>query len=277
MQQINSNVHSKHITGKHPEHDGITLYAPSAIEGMRQAGKLASEVLDYLAQYIVEGVTTEKIDQLAHAFIIENRAIPAPLNYHGFPKSICTSVNHVVCHGIPSHKVLMDGDILNIDVTVIVNGWYGDSSRMFGIGKVPIQSQKLIQCTEKAMMAGIRAAQPGNYLGDIGYAVQSVAHAAGFSVVQEYCGHGIGHVFHAAPNVLHYGQPGTGVRLMPGMFITVEPMINAGKADVRLHSDGWTVFTRDKKRSAQFEHTIAITEKGVQLMTVTSDHDVDVV
>ena len=247
--------------------DGIELHDSASFAGMRKAGRLAAEVLDFITPYVVPEVPTEELDKLCHDYIIKNKAIPAPLNYKGFPKSICTSINHVVCHGIPGPKRLNDGDIVNIDVTVILDGWYGDTSRMYGVGKVPVKAQRLMDITYESMMAGIRAVRPGATLGDVGFAIQQVAEAERFSVVRDFCGHGIGKTFHAAPSVLHYGQPSTGPILAPGMFFTIEPMINAGAWQTKVLADGWTAVTRDKSLSAQFEHTIAVTEDGCEIFT----------
>lgn len=248
----------------------ITLHGPQEYEGMRKAGRLAAEVLDMMAEQVRPGVTTQHLNQLAHDMIVGAGAIPAPLNYRGFPKSICTSVNHVVCHGIPDDKKLKDGDIVNIDVTVIVDGWHGDTSRMFWVGKPKILAQRLTDVTYEAMMRGIEQVKPGATTGDIGHAIQTFAEKHNYSVVRDYCGHGIGKVFHAAPNILHYGKPGTGVELKEGMFFTVEPMVNAGKhATILSKHDGWTVTTRDKSLSAQFEHTIAVTKTGYEIFTAS--------
>jgi methionyl aminopeptidase len=223
-----------------------------------------------MAGQVRPGVTTQHLNQLAHDMIVGAGAIPAPLNYRGFPKSICTSVNHVVCHGIPDDKKLKDGDIVNIDVTVIVDGWHGDTSRMFWVGKPKILAQRLTDVTYEAMMRGIEQVKPGATTGDIGHAIQTFAEKHNYSVVRDYCGHGIGKVFHAAPNILHYGKPGTGVELKEGMFFTVEPMVNAGKhATILSKHDGWTVTTRDKSLSAQFEHTIAVTKTGYEIFTAS--------
>ena len=245
----------------------IKFHTPEEFEGMRRAGRLAAEVLDFITPKVVPGVTTGELDDLCHQFIIDRGAIPAPLNYRGFPKSICTSVNHVICHGIPGAKVLKEGDILNIDITVILDGWHGDTSRMFAVGEVSRKAERLIEVTYEAMMPGIHAAQAGNTLGDIGYAIQSYAEAERCSVVRDFCGHGLGRVFHDAPNILHYGRPGQGMVLRPGMFFTVEPMINLGKYHVRMLNDGWTAVTRDKSLSAQFEHSIGVTENGPEIFT----------
>lgn len=237
---------------------------------MRIAGKLAAEILDYITPFVKEGVTTEKLNQLCHDKIVGSGAIPAPLNYKGFPKSICTSVNHVICHGIPSEKKLKNGDIINIDVTVIVDGWYGDTSRMYYVGKPPVKAARLCQVTYEAMMLGIEQVKPGNKLGDIGFAIQSYVEAQGFSVVRDYCGHGIGRVFHDEPNVLHYGKKNSGLELQEGMFFTIEPMVNAGSYETILNKhDEWTVTTRDKSLSAQFEHTIGVTKTGFEIFTLS--------
>lgn len=235
---------------------------------MRKAGRFAAEVLDAVTRIIRPGMTTQEINDFCHKMIVDGGAIPAPLNYRGFPKSICTSVNHVVCHGIPGPKRLKEGDILNVDVTVILDGWHGDTSRMYWVGKIPKKAEILTQVTYEAMMRGIAQVQPGNTLGDIGHAIQSYAEAQGFSIVRDYCGHGVGRIFHAPPNVLHYGYPNTGMELQEGMFFTIEPMINVGGADTKLNeNDGWTVTTRDRSLSAQFEHTLAVTSTGYEIFT----------
>jgi methionyl aminopeptidase len=249
--------------------DEITIHRPEDFQGMRKAGKLAAQALDFITPYVKIGVTTQELDQLCHKFILDHGAIPAPLGYRGYPKSICTSINHVVCHGIPGDKKLLDGDILNIDVTVIVDGWHGDTSRMFAIGKVGVRAAKLIDTTYEAMMRGIEVVQPGATLGDIGYAIQSFAEKQGFSVVRDFCGHGLGKIFHCAPNVVHYGKPGQGLELKEGMFFTIEPMINAGRYEVKILSDGWTAVTRDKSLSAQFEHSIGVTANGYEIFTLS--------
>jgi methionyl aminopeptidase len=246
----------------------IKIHSPGDFEGMQKAGHLAARTLDFIEPHIKEGVTTQELNDLCHDFIISHKAIPAPLNYKGFPKSICTSVNHVVCHGIPGPKKLEKGDILNIDITVILDGWYGDTSRMYAIGKVSVLAQKLIDTTYEAMMRGIEVIRPGAHLGDIGHAIQSFAESKGFSIVRDFCGHGLGKVFHTAPNVLHYGKPHTGLELQEGMFFTVEPMINAGKYDIKILGDGWTAVTRDKSLSAQFEHSLGVTSTGYEIFTL---------
>ncbi|PCJ02714.1 MAG: type I methionyl aminopeptidase [Alphaproteobacteria bacterium] len=256
--------------------EGIELHPPEDFEGMRKAGKLAAEILDMITDHVVPGVTTEELDRLCHDHCTKAGAIPAPLNYQGggptpFPKSICTSINHVVCHGIPNEKTLRDGDIVNIDVTVILDGWHGDTSRMYlAGGKTPIKAKRLCDVTYDSMMAGIEAVKPGATLGDIGYAIQQVAEKQRFSVVRDFCGHGLGRVFHAAPSVMHYGKQNTGTVLEPGMFFTIEPMINAGHYTTKvLKSDGWTAVTRDRSLSAQFEHSLAVTEDGFEIFTLS--------
>ncbi len=246
----------------------IILHQPEDYEGMRAAGKLASEVLDMIGEHVQPGVTTGMLNDLCHDMIIKAGAIPAPLGYRGFPKSICTSVNHVVCHGIPGDLRLKDGDTINIDVTVIVDGWHGDTSRMYFAGTPSIKAKRLTQVTYDAMMLGIEQVKPGNTVGDIGHAIQTYAEKHGYSVVRDYCGHGLGKTFHTAPNILHYGHPGEGQVLKEGMFFTVEPMINAGRYDTHLsRHDGWTVTTRDKSLSAQFEHSLAVTKDGFEIFT----------
>jgi methionyl aminopeptidase len=253
-----------------PEEGGFVLHGPEAFEGMRRAGRLAAETLDMITDKVEPGVTTEELDQICHGFIVDHGAVPAPLNYRGFPKSICTSVNHVVCHGIPSDdKRLKDGDIINIDVTVILDGWHGDTSRMFLVGRTSIKSRRLVETTYEAMMRGIEAVRPGARLGDIGHAIQQHAEAQRFSVVRDFCGHGLGRVFHDAPSVLHYGKPGTGAVLREGMFFTIEPMINAGRYHVKILQDGWTAVTRDAQLSAQFEHSIGVTADGCEIFTLS--------
>ncbi|MBF96646.1 MAG: Methionine aminopeptidase [Alphaproteobacteria bacterium MarineAlpha9_Bin4] len=236
---------------------------------MRQAGALASKVLDYIEPFVIEGTSTNKLDNLCHNFILQNNAVPAPLNYKGFPKSICTSVNHVVCHGIPGEKVLKKNDIVNIDITVILDGWHGDTSRMFVTGKPKIKAKNLIEITFEAMWKGINQVKPGNTVGDIGSAIQKFAESQGYSIVKDFCGHGIGQKFHTAPNILHYGESSSGVTLEEGMFFTIEPMINLGKKDVLILEDGWTAVTRDKKLSAQYEHTIGVTKTGYEIFTIS--------
>ncbi len=256
--------------GAFPEERRITIHGPEDFEGMRRAGRLAAETLDFITPHVEPGVTTEELNRLCHGFILDHGAIPAPLNYKGFPKSICTSVNHVVCHGIPSErKRLSKGDAINIDVTVILDGWHGDTSRMFFVGQNSVKARKLVEVTYEAMMKGIAAVRPGATLGDIGAAIQGHAEAQRFSVVRDFCGHGLGRVFHTAPSVLHYGRPGTGVVLREGMFFTIEPMINAGRPDVKILDDGWTAVTRDKSLSAQFEHSVGVTAEGCEIFTLS--------
>ncbi len=256
----------------------ITYKDASGITGMRVAGQLASEVLDYLTPFVQAGVTTNALDKLAHDYIVDVQGgIPAPLNYKGggntpYPKSICTSVNHQVCHGIPNDKALKKGDIVNIDVTVIKDGWHGDTSRMFMVGEVSIAAKRLCAITYDAMWHGIKMVRPGIHLGDIGYAIQKFAEGQGFSVVREFCGHGIGRVFHEEPQVLHYGRPGTLEKLVEGMTFTIEPMINAGRKDIKdgPEKDGWTIVTQDRSLSAQWEHTVLVTSTGYEVLTLSA-------
>lgn len=250
----------------------VTIKTPEDIEKMRIAGRLAADVLEMIGAYVKPGVTTDELDRICHDFIVnEQKAIPAPLNYKGFPKSICTSINHVVCHGIPNEKPLKDGDVLNIDVTVIKDGYHGDTSKMFHVGKVPEWAERLSKITQECMYKGIELVRPGTRLGDIGEVIQKHAEKNGFSVVREYCGHGIGKVFHEEPQVLHYGRAGTGMELKEGMTFTIEPMINQGRAETRLLGDGWTAITKDRKLSAQWEHTILVTADGYEIFTLRSD------
>ncbi|MGB2234068.1 MAG: type I methionyl aminopeptidase [Candidatus Puniceispirillum sp.] len=236
---------------------------------MRDAGRLAASVLDMITPHVTAGITTGELDKICHDYIIANNAVPAPLNYKGFPKSTCISLNHVVCHGIPGDKKLIDGDILNIDITVILDGWYGDTSRMFYVGKPSVKAKRLTEVTYECLMRGIEAARPGNTLGDIGHAIQSYAEGLRFSVVRDFTGHGLGQVFHTSPTVLHFGEPNTGMTLTAGMIFTIEPMINAGRHDTKILNDGWTAVTRDKSLSAQFEHSIGITEDGAEIFTLS--------
>ena len=247
----------------------IKLHDAQAFAGMRAAGRLAAETLDMIIPHVRPGVATEELDRLCHEHIVAAGAVPAPLNYRGFPKSICTSINHVVCHGIPGPKVLKSGDVLNIDVTVILDGWHGDTSRMFFVGKPNRKSERLCQVTYEAMMTGIEMIRPGIRLGDVGNVIQQHAEKHNYSVVRDFCGHGLGRVFHDAPNVLHYGEPGTGVELREGMFFTVEPMVNIGRYDVKILSDGWTAVTKDRSLSAQFEHSCGVTADGVEIFTLS--------
>lgn len=246
------------------------------IEKMRVAGRLASEVLDYITPYVKPGVTTEELDRLCHDYMVnEQKTIPAPLNYappghRPYPKSICTSVNHQICHGVPGPKVLKNGDIVNLDVTVIKDGYHGDTSRMFYVGEPSIQAKRLCEITYECMWIGISKVKPDATLGDIGHAIQVHAEKHGFSIVREFCGHGIGTKFHEDPQVLHYGRPGTGLKLQPGMIFTIEPMVNAGKRDIKQLGDGWTIVTKDHSLSAQWEHTVLVTENGYEVLTVSS-------
>jgi methionyl aminopeptidase len=249
---------------------GILVHGKEDFEGMRRAGHLAAEMLDFITPYVQPGVTTDELDRLCHQFALDHGARSAPLGYRNYPKSICTSVNHVVCHGIPSDtKVLKDGDIVNIDVTPILDGWHGDSSRMFFVGKPRLKARKLVQTTFEALMRGIEAVRPGATLGDVGHAIQVHAEAQRYSVVRDFCGHGIGKEFHTPPNVLHYGEPGQGIRIEEGMFFTIEPMINAGRYEVKVLADQWTAVTKDRSLSAQFEHTIGVTRDGCEIFTLS--------
>ena len=247
----------------------IKLHGAEAFAGMAKAGRLVAEVLDLLVDEVKPGVTTEALDAFVFEFAMAHGAIPAPLNYRGFPKSICTSLNHVVCHGIPGPRALKEGDILNIDVTLIVDGWHGDSSRMYGVGKISRAAERLLEVTYNSLMRGVAAVKPGATTGDIGAAIQAYAESERCSVVRDFCGHGLGRVFHDRPNILHYGEPGEGLPLKPGMLFTIEPMINLGKPHVKILSDGWTAVTRDRSLSAQFEHTVGITETGCQVFTLS--------
>ena len=247
----------------------ITIHKEKDFDSMRRAGKLAAEVLDFITPHVVPGVTTGKLDQLCHNFIIDHGAIPSPLNYRGFPKSICTSINHVVCHGIPGEKVLRNGDIVNIDITVTLDGWHGDTSRMFPVGNIGVKAKRLVEITYQALMRGIEVVQPGATLGDIGYAIQSFVEDQRFSVVRDFCGHGLGRIFHAPPSILHYGTPGEGTKIREGMFFTIEPMINAGRYETKVLSDGWTAVTKDRSLSAQFEHSIGVTKDGYEIFTTS--------
>jgi len=248
----------------------VKIHAEEGFAGMRRAGRLAAETLDFITPHVQPGVTTETLDRLCHDFITGHGAVPAPLGYRGFPKSICTSINHVVCHGIPSeNKRLQNGDIINIDITVIVDGWHGDTSRMFLVGDVKVLGRRLCDVTYQAMMRGIEVVKPGAHLGDIGQAIQSYVEANRFSVVRDFCGHGLGKIFHDAPNILHYGQRGAGPVLREGMFFTIEPMVNAGKWAVKILDDGWTAVTKDRSLSAQFEHSVGVTATGYEIFTLS--------
>jgi methionyl aminopeptidase len=250
----------------------VTIKTADEQQKMRAAGRLAASVLDMIEPFVQPGVTTEELDKRCHDFIVEElKSIPANLNYRGFPKTICTSVNHVVCHGIPGDKRLKSGDIVNIDVTVIRDGFHGDTSRMYFVGQAPVLAKRLTQICHEAMWRGIRVVRPGARLGDVGHAIQTFAESNNFSVVREYCGHGIGRIYHEDPQVLHYGKPGTGLELVTGMTFTIEPMINAGRRDVRLLPDGWTVVTKDQSLSAQWEHTILVTESGFEVLTLPAN------
>ncbi|MBF0282350.1 MAG: type I methionyl aminopeptidase [Zetaproteobacteria bacterium] len=248
----------------------IIIKSDTDIAAMRPACKLAAQTLDMIESYIQAGITTDEINTLVHDFTIAHGGIPAPLNYRGFPKSVCTSVNHVVCHGIPSSKTLKNGDIINVDVTTIMNGWHGDTSKTFFVGDVNPRARKVTETAQTALILGIEKAKPGNTFGDIGHAIQSFVEAQGMSVVREYCGHGIGKGFHEDPQVMHYGKEGQGTMIKKGMVFTIEPMVNYGKAGVKLLGDHWTVVTRDKSLSAQFEHTIAITANGAEILTCST-------
>jgi methionyl aminopeptidase len=259
----------KGMTQPRLNQDGITIHTPEEFEGMRKAGRLAAEVLDMVADFVEPGVTTDYLDQLCHDYMVANNAVPATLGYKGYPKSSCISINHVVCHGIPSDKKLRNGDILNIDVTCILDGWYGDTSRMYVAGKLSRKAERLIQITYDSLMLGIDAVKPGNTFGDIGNAIQTYAESQRCSVVRDFCGHGLGRVFHSPPNVLHYGRPGTGPVLEEGMFFTIEPMINLGRPETKTLADDWTAVTKDKSLSAQFEHSIGVTADGYEIFTLS--------
>jgi methionyl aminopeptidase len=246
----------------------VSIHTPEEVAMSRRAGHMAADVLRMIAEHIKPGMTTDSIDQLCHTYIVEElQVIPANVGYNGFPKTVCTSVNHVVCHGIPSAKLLKKGDIVNVDVAIIKDGWFGDCSRMYFVGEPSPFARRLVNITYEAMRAGIRAVKPGATLGDVGHAIQTVAHREHFSVVREYCGHGIGRVYHDEPQVLHYGRQGEGLRLETGMIFTIEPMINAGRRDVKELSDGWTIVTKDRSLSAQWEHMVAVTESGFEILT----------
>jgi methionyl aminopeptidase len=260
-------VSSVEVAGRKSGH--IKLHSEQDFAGMRRAGRLAAEALDLLTDYVRPGVTTEALDKLIFDFAISHNAYPAPLDYRGYRKSICTSINHVVCHGIPDRKPLREGDILNIDVTLILDGWHGDSSRMYLVGEVPRRAQRLVEVTYEALTRGIAAVRPGGTTGDIGAAIQEYAESERCSVVRDFCGHGLGRLFHDEPNILHYGRRREGVPLKPGMFFTVEPMINLGRAHVKILSDGWTAVTRDRSLSAQFEHSVGVTETGCEIFTLS--------
>ena len=250
----------------------VTIKTPEEIEKMRVAGRLAAQVLEMIEPHIQPGISTDELDRICHEYIVnELQAIPAPLNYRGFPRSICTSVNHVICHGIPGDKKLKNGDIINVDITVIKDDYHGDTSKMFFVGKPTVQGKRIIEVAHKALWIGIDMVRPGVRLGDIGHAIQTYAEGQHCSVVREYCGHGIGREFHEEPQVLHYGKPNTGMELKPGMTFTIEPMVNAGKRHTKLLPDGWTVVTKDHSLSAQWEHTILVTEDGHEVLTLRNE------
>ena len=256
-----------HYTDPDDDQGPIPLHGAEAFAAMHRAGKLAAEVLDFITPYVVPGARTGDLDDLCDKFTRDHGAISAPLGYRGYPKATCISPNHIVCHGIPGDKRLEDGDITNIDITVILDGWYGDTSRMFFVGDVGVKARKLVDTTYECLMRGIEVVKPGATLGDIGHAIQTHAEAARFSVVRDFCGHGTGRIFHTAPSVVHYGHPGEGMKLKAGMIFTIEPMINAGKSDTKVLADGWTAVTKDKSLSAQFEHTLGVTETGYEIFT----------
>jgi methionyl aminopeptidase len=247
----------------------VKLHRADAFAGMAKAGQLVAQVLDLIVDELRPGVTTDALDAFVFDFASSHGAVPAPLNYRGFPKSICTSLNHVVCHGIPGPRLLREGDILNVDVTLIVDGWHGDSSRMYAVGKISRAAERLLDVTFNALMRGVAAVRPGATTGDIGAAIQAYAEGERCSVVRDFCGHGLGRVFHDRPNILHYGEPGEGLQLKPGMLFTIEPMINLGRSPVKILSDGWTAVTRDRSLSAQFEHSVGVTETGCQVFTAS--------
>jgi len=247
----------------------IKLHGRDAFDGMHKAGRLAAETLDMITPHMVPGVTTSEIDDIIRRFTLAGGGVPATIGYRGYTHSCCISINHVVCHGIPGDKALKSGDIVNVDVTPIVDGWHGDTSRMYLIGDVPLKAKRLVDITYDCLMVGIEAAKPGNHLGDIGHAIQQLAEKHRYGVVRDFCGHGVGRLFHDAPEVVHIGRPGTGPQLKPGMIFTIEPMINIGRPDVKLLDDGWTAVTRDRSLSAQFEHSIGITEDGCEIFTAS--------
>ena len=260
-------MHDSPSTNSDPS---IILHGPDDFAAMRKAGQLAAEILDFITPYVQPGVKTGELDALCEKYTNDHGALSAPLGYRGYPKATCISPNHVVCHGIPGDKRLEDGDIVNIDITVILNGWFGDASRMYFVGNnISLKAKRLVEVTYEALMKGIAAVKPGATLGDIGHAIQSHAEAAGFSVVRDFCGHGLGQVFHTSPSVLHYGKPGMGDVLRPGMFFTIEPMVNAGRHEIKVLQDGWTAVTRNKSLSAQFEHSISVTETGAEIFTLS--------
>ena len=249
--------------------DGIRIHTDTELDEMKLSCKLAAETLDMIGDYVRPGISTEIINSLCHEFMLDNGATPATLGYRGFPKSCCISINHVVCHGIPGPKILNDSDILNIDVTCILNGWFGDSSRMYVAGSASKKAKRLIEVTHNALIKGIEVVKPGNTFGDIGETIQKYVESEKMSVVRDFCGHGVGKSFHTAPNVLHFGEKNTGCKLEPGMFFTIEPMVNLGKPETKILSDNWTAVTKDKSLSAQFEHTVAVTSTGVEILTLS--------
>ena len=251
------------------ESRSIKIHTEADFAAMRKAGRLAAETLDFIAEYVVPGVKTDDLDRHCAEFIADHGGISAPLNYRGYPKSVCTSVNHVVCHGIPGDKILNNGDVVNIDVTPIVDGWHGDTSRMFYVGDVGVKAKRLIDVTYESLMKGIEVVKPGATVGDIGHAIQSYVTPFRYSIVRDFCGHGLGRVFHDAPNILHFGNPGEGAVLREGMFFTIEPMVNVGGAEVRILKDGWTAVTKDHSLSAQFEHSIGVTSDGCEIFTLS--------
>ncbi len=262
-----SNVEVSRLRAR--EGGAIKLHGATAFAGMRKAGQLAAEALDMITPFVQPGVSTEELDARVLEFALDHSAVPAPLNYRGFPKAICTSINHVVCHGIPGPKPLREGDIINIDVTLIVDGWHGDTSRMYPVGSISRRAERLIEVTYVALQKGVAAVRPGQSTGHIGAAIQAFAESQRCSVVRDFCGHGLGQVFHDRPNILHYGEEGEGIIMEPGMLFTIEPMINLGKPHVKVLADGWTAVTRDRELSAQFEHTVGVTETGCEVFTMS--------
>ena len=261
---------------REPAHDpSVVIHGPEAFAAMRAAGRLAAETLDFIEPYVKPGVTTGELDRLCEQFTRDHGAIPAPLGYKGFPKSICVSINHVVCHGIPGDRRLLDGDILNIDVTPLLDGWHGDTSRMFTVGETSTRARRLIRATHEAMWNAIKLVRPGATIGDLGHAMEFTARSYGFKTVRDFVGHGVGRIFHTAPDVPFHGRPGEGVVLEPGMIFTIEPMVNAGRAEVTILPDGWTTVTKDRAPSAQFEHSLGVTEDGVEVFTLGSDRAPD--
>ncbi len=267
MARMTEYIEVKQGTDLSARDGAIKLHGPEGFAGMRKAGRLAAEILDALTRVVEPGITTDEIDQIVYRMTLEGGGVPATLGYRGYTKSCCTSINHVVCHGIPGDKVLKDGDIVNIDVTPIVDGWHGDTSRMFLVGDVGVKARKLVETTYECLMLGLEQARPGNTIGDIAHAIQTHAEKNRYSVVRDFCGHGLGQMFHDAPEVVHAGRPGTGPELKPGMIFTVEPMINIGRADCKILEDGWTAVTRDRSLSAQFEHSIGITKDGCEIFS----------